>query len=151
FVLRRTCEEAGLFLATTGCVLNLGCGQGFDVSALLFVFPVAQIHAVDYYNLLPPSLLSNNRVRFHRGLITQVLASKTIPVVDLILCKFMDKNHGFTDANIHLLRQAMAENGKLITCGDNGAMESAEWFRNSFEPVLELHEMDISVWGPRVN
>jgi hypothetical protein len=146
--LRKTCETARINPDSTKSVIDLGSGQGFDVEALLTVFSNAQVYAVDYYNLLPSKLTTNERVSFHQGLFTDILASKTISPVDLVLCKFMSSCHGFNDSNINLLVQAIGDNGRLMTCGDNAEMEITGWFRKSFEPVLELSQCDISVWRP---
>ena len=121
--------------------VDIGSGRGVGTDALLQCFPRAIVHAIDYYDILHKPLLDNPRVKFHKGLFTDILSQNIIPSADFVFLSFASRHHGFNENNFQQLINLVGK-GVLFTIGDNALLESEKWFRNSFQIV---HEVGIDV------
>lgn len=145
FILKEIAEGLKIVPENVKTVTVLGAGRGIDVSANLKVFPKAIVHAIDFHDLLPPSLKTNPRVVFHQGLFIKVLESPAVPPADITFCKFMGSRHGFDPTTIALLQKATGD-GFLIMCGDNGLLEIQPHFTDKFVLIKDFDRFDATVW-----
>lgn len=126
-------------------VTDLYCGNGVLTIGAIELFPHAQIHAVDYHDVLVPDAKKHSRVTFHQGWVDGVLASGAIPKSDVVLMSFASRHHGFTEQNISLLSSIVGN--VLLTMGDNAGLENEPWFRERFQFIAGgAFIEDYSLW-----
>ena len=113
---------------------SLGCGYGAEILAALRIFPNAKIIGIDYHNLLSEEIRLNSRVHFSQGLLVEKLPHLDSP--DITLLNHIGIDHNLNKENIGLLA-TFTGRGILITSGDNGGIESTEFFQNFFELIFE--------------
>jgi 16S rRNA G1207 methylase RsmC len=126
-------------------VLELGCGNGAITAGSLSTFPNADIYAVDYYDVLDRYLLQNPRIKFTRGLFTDVLQQRNFEPVDIIMLIFLGRHHGFNEENIHLLGESVKSGGLIFTEGDNGMIENLSKFQQYFQ-LTKWIDIDLCIW-----
>lgn len=112
----------------------------------LLAFPNAIIHAVDYHSVLVNDAKIHERVAFHQGLVTDVLASGDLPHADIVLVSFASRHHGFTADNIVLLSSHTRQ--FLLTTGDNAGLEQESWFHNVFHFCKAVDNIGALIWTP---
>ena len=125
-------------------VADLGCGTGVYVSGALAAFPKAEVHAVDYHDILYPHLKQDSRITFHQGRLTDELAKNSIPECDVVLLSNISHTHRLSGQNIHALKRIVK--GILITAGDNADLEETNWFQNAFTKVKDGFLRGDQIW-----
>lgn len=143
--LRRILKEIPIDSVHT--VLDLYCGNGRLTLGSIILYTHAQIHAVDYHNVLVHDAIHHPRVTFHQGWVTEVLKSDDIPKADIVLMSYASRHHGFTEENISLL--ASHVKGVLFTVGDNDDIEHERWFQNHFVCKKSIPGHFAAVWEAR--
>lgn len=143
--LKSLCRLGNLDPQRIHSVADLYCGNGHLSAASLKAFPNAQIHAVDFHDILIPSIKLNPRCTFHRGITAEIIETGEVPPSDLVIISDANTVHGFHRNNIHLLNQITR--GLLLTNGDNYGLEQQPWFRDNFRLVAggDLGEL---IWRP---
>lgn len=144
--LKSLCRLGDLDPQQVQLVADLYCGNGHLTAASLKAFPNAQIHALDFHDILIPSIKRSPRCTFHQGITTETIKTGSIPPSDLVIISDANTVHGFDRNNIHLLKQITR--GLLLTQGDNYGLEEQLWFRDNFRTVAsgDLGEL---IWKPK--
>lgn len=145
-VFTRIYEDLGVDVNTITKVAELGCGKGAIVLAALKVYPNAYIQAVDFHDLLEPSIKHNSRVTFHQNAIINILETNELDHLDALILRGTRDHHGLNKENIQLLKSPLKSDGLLITDADNGDIEEQEWFKKQFQQIWGRDE----VWALRV-
>lgn len=145
--LKKRFERVSLNFANVGTVLDLFCGNGILTLGSVLAFPYAEVHAVDYHPVLVKDAQTHERVIFHQGFVTDVLASGTLPCSDIVIVSFASRHHGFTGENIALLSSHTSQ--FLLTTGDNAGLEQKPWFLNVFNFHKTVDDMGAVIWTPK--
>ena len=145
--LEKRFQQVDLDFERIETVLDLFCGNGILTLGSLLAFPNAEIHAVDYHSVLVDDARTHERVTFHQGWVTEILASDAVPTADIVIVSFASRHHGFTEENIALLSSHTRQ--FLLTTGDNAGLEQKPWFRGVFNFHKMVDEIGAIIWTPK--